>query len=375
MKHPILYHKASKGDLRQWQVWTEGPDIVTEYGAVGGKLQRSRKTAEGKNIGRANETTPEEQAELEAAALHKYKLERKYSETPEGAQEELRLPMLAHGFKGSKKSKFEYPGHVQPKLDGVRCLAYRDPDAGIQLRSRQGKQWLVPHIEAQLEEWLEEGTTLDGEIYVHGVSCQTITSWVRSADPGVAKRYKPESTQLIYHVYDVPIAEGIDDMTWGQRCHVLDDLIGSYGRDSVDLVPYYDVKDEDEVWTKHGEFMAAGYEGAILRGLSGHYKWGYRSSELLKVKQFQDAEFEVIAASEGRGKMAGCVVWTCRNDLTNGTFECTMKVPMEIRRAMYEQRENYLGKLLTVRFFDRTDDQIPRFPVGIVFRDAADLPI
>ncbi len=71
--------------------------------------------------------------------------------------------------------------------------------------------------------------------------------------------------------------------------------------------------------------------------------------------------------------MSGCVIFTCRNDITDGTFDCTMKVPMEERRRMYDQRDDYINKMLTVRFFDRTDDHIPRFPVGVVFRDEVDL--
>ena len=123
MRHPMLYHKGKNGELRQWKIWTEGDEIVSEYGQVGGQMQIARKTAEPKNLGRSNETTPEEQAMLEAKAMWVYKLERKYSETPEGAQEQLPLPMLAHKFTGTKKKKFSYPGWVQPKLDGVRCGA------------------------------------------------------------------------------------------------------------------------------------------------------------------------------------------------------------------------------------------------------------
>jgi len=216
MKLPILYHKAKGGDLRQWQVWTEGDNIVTEYGQVGGQLQRSRKVAEGKNLGKKNETTPVEQAKLEAQSLHKHKLDRKYAETPEEAQEQLPLPMLAHAYKGSKKKKFEWPAHIQPKLDGVRCLAQRDADGSIALTSRQGKPWVIPHIAEQLDGWLEEGTVLDGEIYVHGESCQRITSWAKSADPN-GKSYKEESLRLVYSVYDMPSVDGDDTLPWIQR--------------------------------------------------------------------------------------------------------------------------------------------------------------
>lgn len=370
MEHPILYHKAKGGDLRQWRVWTEGPWVVTEYGQVGGQLQESRKKAEGKNLGRSNETTPEEQAELEAASLHKHKLERKYSLTKKEAQEELSLPMLAHKF-ADKSAKVFYPAHVQPKLDGVRCIASRDSSGNVYLMSRQGKEYKVPHIQEQLAKWLPRDMTLDGEIYIHGATCQTITSLVKSSDPN-GKSYKPKSASLEYHVYDMPVFEGDDTLQWFERECVLKRNL-EISRNVV-LVESDRVRSEKDVWDAHGRFIQDGYEGAILRLFSGLYLWGYRSSELLKVKEFQDDEFKVIGAEEGVGKMAGCVIFICRNSLTSATFRVTMKVPMETRRQMYEERAKYIGKMLTVRFFDRTEDKLPRFPVGIVFRDVKDLP-
>lgn len=370
MQLPTLFHKGKGGDLRQWRVWTEGANIYTEHGLVNGQLQISCKEAEPKNIGRSNETSPEEQAELEAASMWKYKVERKYSETPEGAEEQLPLPMLAHGFKGTKRKKFSYPADVQPKLDGVRCLAQRDGDE-ILLTSRQGKPWNIPHVAAALSAWMPEGMVLDGEIYVHGMSCQRITSLAKSADPD-GKSFKPDSEGLIYHVYDMPTWRHDDSIPWKERAQLLYGYLeAGYG---VERVEHTTIGSEDELWAIHGSYVAEGYEGAILRGHDGRYLWGYRSSELLKVKEFQDAEFEVIDARDGKGKMSGCVVWTCRNDTNQQTFECTMKITMDERRRMYEERDAYIGKFLTVRFFDRTDDEVPRFPVGIVFRDAYDLP-
>ena len=116
------------------------------------------------------------------------------------------------------------------------------------------------------------------------------------------------------------------------------------------------------------------YEGSILRATNSTYLWGYRSSDLLKVKDFQDAEFLVVNVIEGVGKMEGHAIFICQNDESNHTFECTMKTAMKERKKQYENRKKYINKMLTVKFFDRTDSKIPRFPVGIAFRDDRDLP-
>ena len=56
----ILYSKDSKGELRVWSIYTEGPEVVVKHGKLGGKIQEKRYAAEGKNQGKANETTPEQ---------------------------------------------------------------------------------------------------------------------------------------------------------------------------------------------------------------------------------------------------------------------------------------------------------------------------
>ena len=137
--HETLYHKSKTDAIVQWDIWTEGAVICTKYGQIGGKMQTARKTATPKNVGRANATTAEEQAILEAKAMHKKRLDAKYSLTIEDAKKEVFLPMLAGSF-DKRKDKVVYPVDVQPKLDGVRCLAYWDGDS-VKLMSRGGKQW------------------------------------------------------------------------------------------------------------------------------------------------------------------------------------------------------------------------------------------
>jgi DNA ligase-1 len=379
MKLPTLYHRASKGDLRQWRVWTEGKFVCTEYGTVDGKLQQAQYAAEGKNIGRANATSPARQAELEAESKWTFKVERKYSETPEGAMKVSTKPMLAHKFNetdgslSSKGKKVEYPVYVQPKLDGVRCIARRNGTGEIELTSRSGKPYYVPHIEVGLARWLPDDMVLDGEIYVHGESCQVITSWVKSADPDKTKRYKPQSKALEYHVYDVPTFGDKDDEPWKRRRHTLEDLV-RHESSSMKIVTGITVHNDYDVWKNHGRCLQDGYEGAIIRAPEGIYKWGYRSPDLLKVKHFDDEEFEVLDCNDGKGKDEGCAVFVCRNNLTEGTFDVRMKGTLEERQSFYANRKQYFGRKLTVRFQGRTDAEIPRFPVGLVFRSEEDMP-
>lgn len=357
-KLPTLYHAAKKGEIRVWKIWTENDTIFTEYGVLDGKLQVSEKKATPKNVGRSNETTAAQQAELEAASLWTYKKERKYRESIEEAQQQLLLPMLAKGF-DKNKNKIKYPCYLQPKLDGVRCLAHKH-NGVIYLYSRQGKEYELPHIQEELQH-VPDGTILDGEIYIHGMSLQQIVRLV--------KKWRPnESPTLKYYIYDYPDHK---PNNWKHRYAALNDLqFGLPDTLSSLVFVHSDVAFcEEDVWNLHSSYIGDGYEGAIVRTPDHIYRWGYRSDGLLKVKQHQDSEFEIIGAKEGRGRMAGKVVWVCKNDLNDEQFDCSMKCTMEEREQYWQNHEQYYGKLLTAKFFDRTDKNVPKYAVGLAIRD------
>ena len=86
MSLPVLFRKTSAGNLLMWGIETEGATIHTHHGHVGGAIQSSSDTVhEGKNLGRSNATTPEEQATAEAHAKWEKQKKRGYVETEAGA--------------------------------------------------------------------------------------------------------------------------------------------------------------------------------------------------------------------------------------------------------------------------------------------------
>ena len=367
-KLETLYHQGKTGAIVQWNIWTENADICTEYGQIGGKMQTSRKTATPKNVGRANATTADEQAILEAKAMHKKRLDAKYSLTIEDAKKEVFLPMLAASF-DKRKDKVTYPVDVQPKLDGVRCLAYWD-GGSVKLMSRGGKQWnCCQHIIDELETVLPKGWVLDGELYIHGKTFQEITKLV--------KKYRPnESEEVMFHVYDIPRAAGDDTCLWEERFNLLDKAF--YGMlyeskiTSVITVATYEASNEDEVYKLQSQFLEEGYEGAIVREMDGEYRFGYRSNKLLKVKNFMDSEYKITDFTTGIGRFEGSIVWICETK-DGQSFKVVPQGTMEERQETYQNAEKNVGKLLKVKYFELTDDGIPRFPVGLGIRLTEDM--
>lgn len=115
-----LYKNTSLGQVQSWQIVVEGNTYYTIEGI--NQLSTSKPTVcVGKNIGRANETTPEQQALNEARSLYQKKLDKGYSEDAPQASKFFE-PMLAFEREKYEKLLFTVPTYVQPKLDG--CLDY-----------------------------------------------------------------------------------------------------------------------------------------------------------------------------------------------------------------------------------------------------------
>ena len=352
MVEQTLYKKAKTGKIQVYTSWTEGDKLFSEYGELDGKLQTSHIVCVGKNVGRSNETTSSQQAEAECVSKRSLKKDKGYFNTIEEAQtQEVFLPMLA---KDGRKVKITYPCDAQPKLDGVRCMA-----KGKDLMSRGGKPWIVPHISQQVPITIPK-SVLDGELYIHGMPLQQLVSLV--------KKYKAGSEYIEYWVYDLYLPE-LPEAEWTRRENYLSLIPASLMSNSqIKIVPTTRVNNETEMKALHDKFVQEGYEGIILRNLTGVYGLNQRSSALIKYKDFQDDEFLITGYKEGIGKFVGCVIWECEN-IEGKKFNVAPKGTLEQKKEWFKNANDIVGKDLTVRYFTFTNDGIPQFPVGITIRD------
>ena len=244
------------------------------------------------------------------------------------------LPMLANKWEDRHKYISE-PFYVQPKIDGVRLLVSNK--GGI---SRTGK--IVPGTE-HLGKGLKEGEYLDGECYDPNKTFEEITSL-----------FKTNPKALEFHVFDY-FDTNQPDLTFDQRLERV-------------TVETRWVKTKKNLPIVHKQYMDAGYEGTMIREPSSVYEIGKRSNYLLKLKDFKTDEYKVIGMRECTGKDVGTPTWVC---ITENGQEFTVRPEgtQEKRREMFKNGDKYMGKMLTVKYQNLTDLGVPRFPVGIAFRD------
>lgn len=359
---PMLYSKTSKGAINIWLCGHDGNTVWVEWGQKGGAQQKSSFKCEPKNEGKANATEGWQQAIKEAIALWKKKVKKKYHWDEDHWENNTNLkPMLAKVF-AKEKHKLTYPVTVQTKLDGVRCFAYKNEEGVVVLQSRGGDPYTVHHIQEELQGMVPAGIVLDGEIYKHGVSLQKINSWV--------KRPQEDSAKLNYVLYD-HVARENPEVDWMTReMHLKSFFVRNPQRKSVIPVTSCQVFDEASVQHAHNDYVSQGYEGAIVRSASGIYRFGYRSSDLLKLKNFEDDEFEIVDCDQGKGKFLYVPIFKCVT-ADGKTFDVVPKGTAEERKAMLEDglQGKHNGKMLTVRYFNYTPDGIPFQVVGVAVRD------
>lgn len=377
MKLPTLYKKTSNGKIEQWTIAVVDAVIYTEYGHVGGKLQTACETvAEGKNLGKANATTAQEQAEAQAKSEWNTKLTRKgyvedlaKAERGENAGAGGIRPMLAQPF-SKHGDKIEFPCYAQPKLDGIRCIAVVEDGGEVTLWSREQKPiTAVPHIaEAVADLGLPPGTVLDGELYNHALRAdfEKIVSAVRKQGP-----VDDAAAQLIqYHVYDIPRVVGFVELGFEDRHdHLAVKVIDNPDSSPIIRVETHPVQDQDALAVYFASCRARGYEGCMARNTDAEYEEGKRSYHLQKLKEFDEAEFGIVGVEEGVGKMAGLAIFVCATE--DGThFRCKMEGALEGLRKYVDDPSIAIGNKLTVKYQGLTGKaKVPRFPVGKAIRD------
>ena len=110
-------------------------------------------------------------------------------------------------------------------------------------------------------------------------------------------------------------------------------------------------------------------EGIIVRNVNKSYNCGRTGSNLYKLKSFDDDEFLIVDYKEAMGKDYGTPVWVCETHDGSRQFNVRPMATDAAKRQMWADRDDIVGKKLTVKFQELTKYGVPRFPAGVAIRD------
>lgn len=292
-------------------------------------------------------------------------------------------PLLASPV---EDEQIRFPVLATPKLDGIRCLKIKG-----EVVSRKFKPIQNEHIRKTLKKLIPEGA--DGEI-MSGTNFQECAGDVMRRDG------KPEYT---YHWFDW-VYRGNTDEPYARRIMRMVDKIqaGKFSDPRVKPVIPKLITSMEQLARYEAQCLEDGYEGVMIRSPEGIYKCGRsRVSDhiLLKIKRFADSE----------GVLTGFVeMMHNQNEAKKDAFGRTErssskdgKVPAgtlgkllvaddkfedhiielgtgkgmthELRQEIWDNRDEYLGKLVKYKYQKQGMKDKPRFPIFLGFRHEDDL--
>ena len=190
--------------------------------------------------------------------------------------------------------RVDYPVRVEPKLDGLRCIAIKH-NGSVTMFTRSGSEIdTLPTIKAALEaaEW--DDFVLDGECIGK--------DWSESASVMMSKKNGKDDSGMKFHVFDALTfvdwrdQHSVDSVD--ERVALVQELVAAVGAPCVVQVAGKTVKDHAELMSFYSDSMEKGYEGIMLKSLKSPYVFK-RSDSVLKLKPVSTYEGVVVGHYEG----------------------------------------------------------------------------
>lgn len=296
-------------------------------------------------------------------------------------QDGVPKPMLAkQADKVTSQKTFDKLYWGSPKIDGLRCLIYMDENGELKTSSRGATNY-----NAAMSDILEHpdlikifknnpGLIMDGECYKHGLSLQDINSVARTQVTAV------DYTILQFYWYDIVDVNAVVEDRINKINDIAKELNLSFdpnkvfeeGELRIQIVPQYPVSGYSHMLEMHNNFVSEGWEGLVVRLSESKYGPNKRTNDMIKLKCYKDAEFEVIGYELGlRGS----------EDMV---FNCITPHGKEFKAKPYGDRDrkqwyvdNFekecLHKMATVKYFYYSDNNdeingVPLQPSLVNFR-------
>lgn len=391
LRGPPLFKRDSKGGLRVWYMERQEHKKRVVAGLYLGALTTSAWT---ECVGKQKRNDVE-QAIFEINADYTHGLKREYFDSIDGADGEKRFfkPQLAEKWKDTTWTKWtdrlkkigwtprrdgDTGAYFQPKLDGFCCIAQKSG-----LTSREGQPIIaVPHIMEALAPLFEADpdAVFHGELYNHALKdeFETLSSILKKQKNISEEQFALAREMAQFHIYDYA-APQVRELGFNERSEALLEVMARhltyFGRlnQQTDAILHYvetlPVDSEETLVKLFYWAIEEGYEGGIGR-LDGPYVQN-RCWWVIKIKIFDDDEFDVVRIVEGIGNYQGyakrVTCWAPGADRSEGptkknTFGAGIKGKRDEKLAALLHEDH---KVVTIRYFGMTNGGVPRMGVAI----------
>ena len=380
------YRRNNNGKPQVWWAYCDNKDVIVYHGLLGGKIREERYTITKKSIdsemkSRINDkikagyitlsevvdetgTPPVE--DINSPILVAY-LERYLPYNLSNGRDNTILAMRAKTYTGKVWEK-ESVMLGQPKINGLRCLitASRNTNMfkpyNLKFQSLEGVVWntlgnLEDYLlsvlpESFVDNMIDEGWVMDGEVYLPGYSVNDINHFVKDATA-------PENKLLQYWCYDLAIENmsqenrdiiryKIDHPT--QRCCGNEHINNKERLIILDSIP---IDNDIQAVKMRDVYLGCGYEGLILRNPTTEYQFGRRRVGYMeKFKTATEGDFKIIDIYKEEKR--NLPILLCQNDINDATFETRLSASFEAQETVLKMKDEFIGRFVHLEFGERS---------------------
>jgi DNA ligase-1 len=231
-------------------------------------------------------------------------------------------------------------------------------------QSRTGGYFQVlQHLDSEVMRIFSQhpNVILDGELYTSEIPFEELAGIIKKKTLHEKDEQKIQCVQ--YQIYDLVM----ENTPFRERLTIMQNIIPTDFQ-HLKFVKTY-LTDTLQIFKeKFSEYVEQGYEGIMLRNTEGMYQENYRSNDLMKYKEFFEAEYPIVDYREATGRDSGTVIWECETP-EGRQFSVRPRGTQTARREWFLNGKSMIGKQLTVIYQELSEMGVPRFPVGKAIRD------
>lgn len=272
----------------------------------------------------------------------------------------------------------KYPVRVEPKLDGLRCIAVKH-QGEVTFYTRNGTVLeTLPCIKKALESANYDNTVLDAEA-MSG-------DWNDSVHVIMSKKTKHDDSEIVLNVFDALSYEDwisqSSHESYNSRIAAVSVIVSSVNNPCVKQVPHIMAKNETELKEFFAECMSNQFEGVMLKTLHTPYLFK-RSDNIRKLKPCVTYEGVIVGHYDGRrgtkreGLFNGIEVVFPNGIVTRVGSGFTDAIRTDVQ---LNGPDSYIGKIVEIEaqpdpmtLDGLSKDGKARFPVFCRFRDESDV--